>query len=294
MIGFPYGAGQAGRIIPRSPLINGFVRTDLLFSLDTSRAESYPGSGTTFSNIITAPADGSAQTSYDYRRGVSGSDGTDFPDFVGAPGLDPCYFTFDGTDRISSNVAVGSVPTVLRQLHFANKKWTVEVWAYYNGTTSNVAPLFDTGTSDQGGADISRGVVFGDTGTLQQTAGRFRVRVLRDTGGASALAVQSDASLTAGNIYMLAASIDGSGAESSFLYRNGAYDPVASSNTFTGTYSSPGSTSTANNSKICARGDGAFRVTSGTRVYLVRVYQRNLSKSELDQNWANDKYRFGL
>ncbi len=286
MIPFPFQTGQFGYANAASG--------DAIFALDAGLTTSYSGSGQTWANAITAPGDGAGQTAYDFYRGTtSGAEGTD-PTFNGTAGVDPCYFSFDGGDQFTSVLAAGSVSSFLRQMHFTGRKWTIEAWVYYNGTATNICPIFDTGTSDQGGADTSRGVIFGDFGTSIQTSGRFRLRVKQDSGGTSSLAVQSDAALTATNIYMLAASIDGSGAQASFLYRNGAYDQVGSSDTFTGTFTSPGSTAAANSPKIGARGDSAFRVASGTRIYALRGYQRNLTKAELDVIWNANKARYGL
>jgi hypothetical protein len=120
------------------------------------------------------------------------------------------------------------------------------------------------------------------------------VRVLRDSGGAAALSVKADATIASGAVTQLLCSIDGTGAVDSFLWKNGAYDPVGSADTWDGTYSSPGSTDPANVSRIGCRGDTSFYVPSGTRIYLIRAYNAPLTDAQALANWDATRVRFGL
>lgn len=266
----------------------GAVTDDLVFELDAGNSDSWGGSSP-WANTVAAPSDGSGQTAYDYNPGGGGNS----PTFTGSVGSPSAYWDFDGNDFFT---LAGSSTAFLQDMHKTGAQWTVELWLQTaTADGSNVAPMFDTGTSDQGGGDTSRGVIYMDMGALNAGYDEHGVRVKRDSSGADALSVKADSLLSAATVYMLAASIDGTGALNSFLYRNGAYDPVSAANTWDGTYSTPGSTSPANTPRLGTRGDATSGfVPNGARLHLVRVYQRNLTKSELDQNWNATRSRYGL
>lgn len=72
------------------------VIASAVFDLDATQAASYT-SGVTWSNLVTAPADGSAQTAYDFYTG-DGSTSTTYPTFNGSAGDAAAYWSFDGGD----------------------------------------------------------------------------------------------------------------------------------------------------------------------------------------------------
>lgn len=268
-----------------------YVTSNLVFALDAADSASYSGSGQTWANLHASPADGSGQTAYDFYRGTgSGSESAD-ASFVGTAGADPAYFSFDGDDLLS---LAGSMTTFLQQMHHSGKQWTIELWVDVpSSNQSNINPFFDSGTSYVSGNDMSSGVIYADLGGIHVTTRQHQIRVQQDGGPSHALIKTADAQISAG-LHMLACSIDGSGGSNSFLYKDGDYDPVSSSNTWDGTFSSPGSTAASNKARIGARGDALAFVPNGAKVYLIRVYNTNLSKADLDQNYANDVNRIIL
>ena len=62
--------------------------------LDSTNALSYT-SGTTWKNLVAAPADCAAKTDYDFFRGTDGS--TDAPTFTGSAGTTGAYWALNGT-----------------------------------------------------------------------------------------------------------------------------------------------------------------------------------------------------
>lgn len=260
---------------------------------DASATASFPGSGQTFANLIASPADSSAQADYDYTLGDSSANVSKDPIFV----LDDVrsYFTFDNAGSLQLLFSrLGTVTSFFRTMHKSGSKFTIELWMRWAGTEGvNIAPLFDTGTSDQGGSDMSRGVMYADLGNAHADRGHS-IRVKRDASAATALSKKADAAISSGVVHMLACSIDGTGAASSFLYKDGAYDPVAASNTFDGTFATPGTLDSINPPRLGCRGDGLGYVGANVRLYLVRLYNRNLSKAELDANYDGARGRFGI
>lgn len=255
----------------------GVTADNLVFELLASKYTS----GQTWANQTPAPHDGSAQTAYDFALGATtGSESSD-PSIVGSG--TSAYFSFDGDDYFTQ---IAAATAFTKAMHKAGSKFTIELWMEWAGTAaSNIAPLFDSGTSDHGGSDMSRGVIYGDLGNFIGTPGVHRIRIKTNSGGTNVLSAEASA-IASGSLQMLAASFDGTGAQQSFLYKNGAYDPVGSNNTWDGTLVSPGTLDATNSPRIGARGDGAFRVPSGTKLYGLRVYDTNLSKAQLDANYA--------
>jgi hypothetical protein len=74
------------------------VIASAVFDLDATQAASYGGSGTTWTNLVTAPADGSAQTAYDFHLGLTSGAAADDPTFTGSAGSSAAYFALDGAD----------------------------------------------------------------------------------------------------------------------------------------------------------------------------------------------------
>lgn len=266
------------------PVSGPVVLSPEVFFLDAS---SY-SAGQLWSNQTTAPADGAGQTAYDFVLGNSGiGDGSD-PTHTG---INPAsYWTFDGNDFFT---LAGTPTSFLKNMHKAGSKFSIEAWFYYAGTAaSNVAPLFDSGTSDQSGSDMSRGIIFSDLGPLNTTGLASNcIRVKQDGGGQNSLNKEADSSLTIG-WHMVACSIDGTGTTPSFLYTDGDYDPVDTLDTWDGTFITPGSMDAALLARIGARGDGGFRVPIDTKLIMLRVHDVNVSKSQFDASWVDAQARF--
>jgi hypothetical protein len=292
--------GYSGSVDDMLPLFwknnagSSITTSGLVSSFD---AKNY-SSGQTWSNSVVSPADSSAQTAYDYFLGATnGAEGSD-PTITNT-GTNTAYWGFDGGDFFTHSLAAGSMPAFLQTMHHASKKWTIEIWMQWNGTAgTQQRPIFDSGTSDQGGGDMSRGVMFCDLGDAVQTAGRLKFRVKQDSSGSGAWQRESDVSLPSGSVQMVAVSWDATGTDASFLYRNGNYESSSgdgtAGNTWTVTGATFGTLNVANSSRIGTRGDASFPIPANTRVYLVRLYNKNLTKAELDVNWNGTKSRYGL
>lgn len=314
-----HGEGADGGLVftdnspsPKTPTVVGQVITTnakarygdtSIYPLGNSLGFGYTSRGLTF--LLTAtvyggdqiwynqwafPSDGSSSQTYNWNLGVgSSADGRD-PTYV--PNGSNSYFVqpvtpnnnAGGIFTLGSNVS--SIPNFIRQMHFAAKSWTIEVWMQWSGTlSSNVAPLFDSGTSDQGGSDMSRGVIFGDLGNLVNPSQKLRLRVKQSAGGADALNKSTDANIPINQVNMLAVSYNANG--SSFFYMNGGYAPSGGQNTWTATLDNPSNALSLGLPRLLTRGDTYFAAPLGTRIYLLRVYDTNLTKQELDSNWVS-------
>lgn len=91
------------------------VISSVVVDLDATLSDSYGGSGQTLANVIAFPADSSAQTDYDFFRGLTGDASTDDPTFVGSAGDPAAHFLFDGGDIFK--LVAGSNPSLFKDMH---------------------------------------------------------------------------------------------------------------------------------------------------------------------------------
>lgn len=270
-----------------------FITEGIVAVLD---AQSY-SSGQLWDNQVASPADGSAQTDYDFWLGTEETVTARDPTFQNL-GLVSAYAAFDGNDLFTlAKLSAAASPAFITTMNLVGAKYTLEFWVWLSGNYgSNVHPYFDSGTQDFGGTDVSRGIIFADIGaqTSDLTAGHLNFRVQRDSGGSSALLLDGDNLLPTEQIIQIAVSYDSTGAEPSFLYSNGDYEPVGGNNTWSGVLNTPGVNPAVQRARIGARGDTNFSMPPGNRIYIARFYNRNLSKAELDSNWHSTRVRFGL
>lgn len=268
-----------------------YTTDNLVFMLDAAVSASYSGAGQTWANLTASPADGSSQSDYDFYLGASSAaEGSD-PTFVGTAGTDVCYFSCGEAPAANKYFTKAAANTTfLNGLHKAGAKYTIEIWLLPNARMAGIRPAFDSGGSDGGGAYTSGSVSFADMSGVG--AEKNMLYVTRDSGGARSLQIIADSTLTPTAINMLACSIDATGVTGSFLYRNGSYDQVGGVDTWDGTYATPGTANPANKAALMARADLLTNLQG--RIYILRVYNANLSKAQLDVNWNGNRSRVGL
>ncbi len=270
------------------------IHTDnLVFSLDAGDINSYAGTGQTWSNTVVSPADSASQTDYDFALGADTLAGSDDPAFTGTAGASSANeaFEFHQAD-IMALVASGNT-TFLESLHKDNAAFTLEFWF----TTPVLFP------------NNKRFMVFNTTSNTPTTSGTGMQIRLNDGGGSSSypgfrvynagnevIGIISDTVLAANTTYMWAISVDEAG--NGFMYRNGAYDQVSAANTFAATYGSGGYTAPASGTSTVKAQigdtDTDYALDHYFDLHKIRAYNTNLTKAQLDINWASTKGRFGL
>lgn len=118
------GVGMFGS---RNTLPLSSVLASCCVDLDATLSASYGGSGQTWSNMITAPADGSAQTDFDMNLGSSSSSGGDDPTFTGTANSNTAYFALNGSQFFS--LKNGSNPALYAHMHIKSGGNQVPFWA---------------------------------------------------------------------------------------------------------------------------------------------------------------------
>lgn len=104
--------GGAGGDSVFDPSLKRVVASTVL-DLDATMVESYAGVGGVWANLVAEPADGVAQTEYDFSRG-NGSTAATYPTFVGTPGDADAYWQFDGGDYFQLH---GTQTAFLKNIH---------------------------------------------------------------------------------------------------------------------------------------------------------------------------------
>lgn len=248
-------------------------------SVSLLRAADYV-SGQTWVNTVAVPADGATTAAHSFWLGITASVEPQDPSISAGP--PPRWVFTSGCRMTLAQASIDGVPTFYRNMHHAGSKFSFLVRCRWNGSlNSGICPVFDTGCGDFGGSDVSRGVYFMDFGT----DGKLRLRVKRDSGGASALAVVSDAAIPANQNVTIGFSVDGTGAQTSFGYIDGAKVAIGGATDFDGTFVTPGTTQTANLPKLMARGDGGS-TTNVVQLFGMALYNRNLSLAEMTSEAA--------
>jgi hypothetical protein len=250
-----------------------------VFELDAGLSASYGGSGQTWANIVTAPADGSGQTAYDFYRGAtSGSEGSD-PTFNGSAGANSTneYFSFDGGDYLT--LAAGNT-TFLNSLHKENAAFT---WYGFLRTPTSLAAnygVFGTDANTSANVDVHC-LMGGDDLTLQIV-----------TSSGAALNVNSGSGfLAAATNYLLAIAYnEATGA--GLFYRKGAAGKAKTA--ISGSYASPSSAAATYGLQIGAGGNGANPLGNGARLWRTGMFNRALSEAQLDALFERYKSKLGL
>lgn len=149
-----------------------------VFDLDATQSGSYPGSGQTWANLVTSPADGALQTDYDYWFGLDGDvAGGDYA-FTGSAGDPAAYMLADGaSDFFFMKAAANS--TFLQNVGKTTGGtdfWLAFAWRHIDGS-AKVNMATNAAVGNRGyrlGSTAAESLEFqqrGDTTNVVQTIG---------------------------------------------------------------------------------------------------------------------------
>lgn len=160
------------------------VLGSVVFDLDATIADSYPGSGQTWMNLTQSPADGSLQTDYDFQTG-DGVTSTTYPTFIGTPGDPAAYWELDGGDWFSRTANInGFIRSAVRS-DLTGGYWIAFA---FRTVTTNTRALFATKTSPTSSS----------VGVSVYTQGSLRTIHHGQGNGPSASNISSGVNLTSG------------------------------------------------------------------------------------------------
>jgi hypothetical protein len=285
----PQAAFSSNSSLSSSTNVGNIVKSGLVCYLDAGDINSCSGSGAQmWANIVDTPADGAARAAYDFYLG-NGSNSTTLPTFIGVAGGKSAndYFYSDGnnlTDRSGDCFRLaGSNTTFINSLHKANATFTIEIMLYGPATilSASTARMLLSTISDNAyytGFDIG----YNDT----DYSFYFRVR---NSNGTTPFYQNFSSKLKFSAWNWITLSIDAQSGSHIGCF-NGQVE------TFTGTYSGPATADAYTTLRIGQDVDNSnrFGLVNGMRIAVVRIYNRALTKAELDQNFNAVRSRYGI
>jgi hypothetical protein len=232
------------------------VDSSLIVWLDAGQPASYPGTGSTWTNLIS--------------NGISGTL-TNSPTFSSSNGG---FFVFNGTNQYvnlgSSNAITGNNPTAL----------TLEVWVNYTSTTTDRLILIQRGS---GGLNSALAAIVINSNQTVNTAGYLQF-VTRNSTNTKVEYLRFNGNYNlVGKFQNFVATITGT---SRALYVNGV---LVASDTVTGLPSITGNTDPA----LLAVQPGLTNFFNGSMA-VAKVYNRALTADELTTNFNALRNRYGV
>lgn len=228
-----------------------------LWDLDATLSASYSGSGTTWANMITAPADGSAQSAYDFVTG-DGSTSSTYPTFNGTSNDAAAYWSFDGGDYFT----IASGNTVLLnslQITAGSPDFTI-ICAYKNTSSTTTYAIFGNSNSS-----APAGMILHVTSGTSMSFRQFRTTGTTTTNLSSSIPLSSD--------MILSASIN---------YSSSSAQSSVNSRTFTSATVNKGTTFTpASNPYNIASANTNEKFVSTFRMYGCYAFNKILTDTDL-------------
>jgi len=225
-----------------------------LFDVDATLSSSYSGSGTTWSNLIASPDDGSAQSAYNFTA-------TGSPTFTGSAGDSAAYWALGGSNYFALS---GSNTAALNNLHktTGGGPFTFIIAFRTSGTIAATERLGGTCNVASG----NTGVLF----ELQSTGTKYTLN--QETSGTQH-ATQVTATFNASTDYLVAFA---------FNYTGTTFKSAQNAKTFTSnTLSSGASTSSPSAAFQIANGNASTAMSNGTRIYGAYLFNKALSDADL-------------
>lgn len=222
----------------------GVVTAGLLFYLDAGNSYSYSGSGSTWTDLA-----GSGLTTTLYNSPTYNSSNGGYLSFV------PSSSQYAQTSASLSGLAT----------------WTIEVWHYYNGTTSDGSPCILTDIYGPDGANINFFL-----GSLNTLAPGLQVGFYKDN-----FYITSGETLPANGWYHLVGTYDGSNVK---LYVNNVLSQTQAQS----------ETPTSGGVGIRFMRTWNFQNYWGGGLAVVRIYSGALTTGQIATNYNASKTRFGL
>lgn len=204
---------------------------------------------------------------------TSGSDATD-PTYV-AGGV-ASYFSGDGGDLFTYDT---TNETWMQNIHKDNALWSALFGFYKTASTDSLSGTASTGLGKIGFK-------------LQFTSDKLTIDI--ENGGGSALVKQADSSSASSAWHIAGCSINEAGGNVSFLYGDGGYLQVSSSNTFDAAYSGPSASSASFVMQLCALGNSTSPMANGSRIAFCAFWSSALTKANFDTLYASLRGRLSL
>jgi hypothetical protein len=254
------------------------VSSGLVFWLDSTYSDSYGGAGQTWKNRWNAPADNSAQSAYDFYLGATSSAEASDPAFNGTAGSQSAsnFWTFSAGAYFSP--VSGANTAFMDTLHRAGAAYTVEFAVRVANDLTNTYGVVSTRVFTSGQGGVGWDCFFG--------SGNQVGIVAQDNANPGNLSLLHTEPVSVNSIELVSFAIDESASVGRAMI-NG------SPSSFQSHYTNP-ATVVASPVHIGSDTNGGSSLTSGYRLYYVRIYNRALTSVEQTRNWDSVRAMFGM
>ena len=280
-LGFGAGGSAAGNQALIDVLTTLSLTSDLKLCLDAGDSSSY-SSGQSWLDR--------SGGGYDFHFGASNSSATDDPTFNGSSGglSSAEYMSTDGGDFFEYDQATPE--TWMNNMHKNNAIVAMCCWIYPTDFSSTETRMWSTA----GGSVATRP---GTNYRFDYGSDKARLLVGNASSEAACLSKIGDTAVSTDEWNFVAYSLnEGTGSGGGFLYLNGAYNQVSSSDTFTSTYSSPTTSNISGDPSIMgdSRSSTLARFASGGRYAMIAVWEggTQISKANFDDIYAQTNRDF--
>lgn len=213
--------------------------TSVCMDLDATQSASYPGTGTTWANLVAAPPDGSAKTDWD-QGFTSGS----APVFTGTAGSQAAYMAFSGTQFFTG---LHTMPGFFNTAYFSSGGSAG--WVAFTGNSP--ASSNDSWIDARNGTN--NGLAFNMTG------GGVNMRMQQSHGGSTTSL--TNAGVTASTDFVYIISWPANGGTVNYWYN------TRTKTTATLTFGTTTTSISASTLFIGQSSTGAARLANGTKLY---------------------------
>lgn len=233
-----------------------------VFTLYAGKSNSYSGSGQTWYNTTSSPADGSAKSAYDFYLGnTSGSDSED-PTFNGTAGNQSSseYFNFDGADDFT---IAGGNTTFTNSLHKDNAVFTFATLIYLGSLTTQ-SILGTTGGTGNGitlRANASGNITF------------------TQSDGTTAHTIKTAAGIVSATTPLMVAISYTESTGVGLIYVNTG---TKTTSTISTSYTTPSSSAANTALTIAGEAPGDTELSSGSKMWFAGMWNTALSETQLD------------
>lgn len=262
---FPFGGNQTAIGIVTSL----GLATNLKLCLDAGDSNSYAGGASWLDT---------AGSGYDFFRGTtSGADASD-PTFNGTQGgrSSAEYFSVDGSDYFTYDT---TNETWMNNIHKDSAQWTVAMW-FYTTTLGTARGMMGTDNGDA--ANIGFNI-------LASTTNSLRIRIGNGSGSRPLDWNPGTPNFVSGWNFLSVRLDETDGTNGLSLVING------SSETTSGTYTSPSASNATSTLQILAEGNNVLPARSGDRIGMFWMWEGTvLSTTNLSSIYTASRTRYGV
>lgn len=267
------GTGPVSATTTTTPVstLQGAIASNLM-DLTCADTASYIGTGQTWHNLTTAPADGAAQTAYDFFLGTNGSSEASDPTFNGTPGAQAAFFSVAGAQWFT--LANGNT-AFINNMHktTGGNPWSFAMLVNMPSRASATVPWALCGSQGVGNTTDGFGLRNGDAST---NVNKMTITCSTTSGGFTAAGTLSSISDISNGTYKLIVCTYNPISGKAIKGYSGNNTPFTGSVSFYSSVNNP-----TDSFQIFAQGGGQLPCGAGSKVVSISLFNTILTDAEV-------------